>query len=88
MKVSAQDKFFLLISSAIMENLTPKDINSQQNLVALEKVGYVSPGYGFKGKRNAITSDHDVLKVYEEHCSKCCEIRLWCLCTAQEAAKP
>jgi hypothetical protein len=30
---------------------------------------------------NAITSDHDA---YEKHCSKRCEIRLWCLSAAPE----
>ena len=35
-------------------------------------------GMFLKGKHNSITSVHDVMKMYE-HCSKHCEIRLWCL---------
>ena len=44
----------------------------------------MSPGHGLKGKVNAIASDDDLSKMYEEHHSKRCEIRLWCLCSTND----
>ena len=40
------------------------------------EIGYVSPGHGLRGKHNTISTDRDVLKMYNDYHSKRCEIRL------------
>ena len=40
------------------------------------EIGYVSPGHGLRGKHNTISTDRDVLKMYNDYHSKRCEIHL------------
>ena len=42
------------------------------------------PGHGLKDEHITITTDNDLSVMYEEYCSKCCEIRLWCMCIMNE----
>ena len=54
--------------------------------IEIADVGYISPGHGMKGKKNAILSEDDTRDMYAEYSGKR-NILLWCYSRVQDVPK-
>ena len=74
----------LKVNRKFLSQLELRDELFQELGRRVSEIGFILPGHGLKGKHITITTDNDLSVMYEEYCSKHCEIRLWCMCIMHE----
>ena len=74
----------LKVNRKFLSQLELRDEPLQELGRRVSESGFILPGHGLKGKHITTTTDNDLSVMYEEYCSKRCEIRLWCMCIMNE----
>ena len=70
----------LKVNRKFLSQLELRDEPFQELGRRVSEIGFILPGHGLKGKHITTTTDNDLSVMYEEYCSKRCEIRLRCMC--------